>query len=163
MCEALRNDSEHDLGNRNLNNYASVISKSPPVAIDLLHACGAYGSLCLVVLIQLVKDSITIALEEFPKSITQLPDTDLEFQVRNQQQRKAFIVQWVGHHDYFLCAKANSFPVEKYRYFGSLLYDMLFGCWIYVRWRASNRRLHCHMNVLSVSMYILPYTRLPAG
>jgi hypothetical protein len=126
LCEA-----ERDLGNRDLNNYSSIIGEFPSVAIDLLHAFATDGSLCLSVLVQLVEGFTIIASEEFPKSIARLPDADLEFQVRCRQQKKVFIAQWIGHHESFLGAEAESFPVEKYRYFGSFLYDVLFDCWAF--------------------------------
>ena len=75
--------------NHDLSNYASIIGEFPSVAIDLLHTFGTNGSLCFGVLVQLVEGFTTIASEEFPKSIAQLPDTDLKFQVRNRQQKKS--------------------------------------------------------------------------
>ena len=51
---------------------------------------------------------------------------DLEFRVRSRQHKKMLITQWVGHHDSFFSAEANSFSAEKYRYFGSIVYDIRF-------------------------------------
>ena len=42
-----------------------------------------------------------------------------------------FIAQWVGHHDSFLGAEVDSFPAEKYWYFGSVLYNVLFDSWAF--------------------------------
>ena len=64
LCEA-----ERDLGNRDLNNYSSIIVEFPAAAIDLMHAFGTDGSPCLGILVDLVKGFTEIASEEFPKSI----------------------------------------------------------------------------------------------
>ena len=86
------------------------------------------GSIGHNILIRAVKNWTIIASEEFPKSIARLPDADLEFQVRNRQQKKAFIAQWVNLRDSFLGTQATSFPKDKFRYFGSYFYDLLFDC-----------------------------------
>ena len=83
LCEAERN-----LGNHNLNNDASIISEFPLVAIDLLHAFGTEGSLCFNITVKLVKSFTTIVLEEFPKSISRLPDADLEFKSGTANRRR---------------------------------------------------------------------------
>ena len=67
LCEAKR-----DLRNRDLNSYASIIGKFPSVALDLMHAFGTEGSLCLSVLVKLAEGFTIIASEEFPKSIVTL-------------------------------------------------------------------------------------------
>ena len=53
-----------------------------------MRAFSTEGSLCLDILTKVVENYTTIASEEFPKSIAQLPDADLEFQIRNHQQKK---------------------------------------------------------------------------
>ena len=70
-----------NLGNCDLNNYASIIVKFPAVAIDLLNAFCTDGSLYLAMLVGYVKSLKSIALDEFPKSVARLPDADLGFQV----------------------------------------------------------------------------------
>jgi len=124
-------DSKRDFGNRDLTNYAAIIGEFPPVALDLVSAFRVGGSIGHDILIRAVENWTIIASEEFPKSIARLPDADLEFQVRNRQQKKAFIAQWVNLRDSFLGTQAISFPKDKFRYFGSFLYDLLFDCWAF--------------------------------
>ena len=71
------------------------------------------------------------AAAEFPKSVARLPDADLDFQVRVCQQKKSFITRWFNNRDVFVGAKAELFPAEDYRYFGSFLFSVLFDCWAF--------------------------------
>ena len=133
VCSVLTTlcNTQRDLGNRDINNFAGIISQFPPVVFNLMRAFRTKGSLCLDILTKVVENYTTIASEEFPKSIARLPDADLEFQIRNRQQKKSFIAQWIDHRNTFLGTDADSFPAEKYRYFGSFLYDVLFDCWAF--------------------------------
>ena len=49
----------------------------------------------------LLKAWTTIASETFPKSIARLANTDLEFQVCNQQEKKTVMVKWISLWNYF--------------------------------------------------------------
>ena len=60
-----------------------------------------------------------------------LLDAYLDFQIKNHQQKKVFIVQWVGPRNSFLSTKADVFLANKYRHFGSCLYVVLFDCWAF--------------------------------
>ena len=84
-----RYDSKHDFGNRDLTNYAAIIGEFPPLDLDLVSAFRVGGSIGHDILIRAVENWTIIASEEFPKSIARLPDADLEFQVRNRQQKKS--------------------------------------------------------------------------
>ena len=44
---------------------------------------------------------------------------------------KVFIVKWVNLRDSFLGTQAISFPKDKFRYFRSFFYNLLFGCWAF--------------------------------
>ena len=67
---------------------------------------------------------MTIASEEFPKSIARLPDADLTFMVRLSQQKSRFIQHWMEQRGALHSADSVAFPTEKYRYFGSFLFDV---------------------------------------
>ena len=114
FCSVLTNlcKTKRNLGNRNLNNYASIVVEFPVVAIDLLNAFDTDGSLCLAMFVDLVKDFTTSASEGFPKSTAQLPNADLGSQVQNRQQKKVSVAHCVNHRDSFLGDDVDSFPFE---------------------------------------------------
>ena len=120
---------EQSLGSRDVDNFGQVVRQFPPIAFRLLHSLCAEGSPHATILSKQINIFTTIASEEFPKSVARLPDADLQFQVRLRQRKKVFIGQWVEQRDALLGADSSLFPKEKYRYFGSFLFDILFDCW----------------------------------
>ena len=122
-------DNDRNLGSRDVDNFARVIQQFPPVALGCLRCFCAQDSPHAASLANQVDAFVTIASEEFPKSIARLPDADLKFMVRLRRQKSKFIQQWMEQRDALHGADSVAFPTEKYRYFGSFLFDVMFDCW----------------------------------
>ena len=122
-------DDNHNLGSRDVDNFARVIQQLPLVALGCLRSFCAQDSPHAASLANQVDAFMTIASEEFPKSIARLPDADLTFMVRLRQQKSRFIQQWIEQRDGLHGADSAAFPTEKYRCFGSFLFDVMFDCW----------------------------------
>ena len=128
VLSKLRND-ERNLGSRDVSNFDRVAQQFPPVALGCLRAFCIEDSPHAATLANQIDALTTIALEEFPKSAARLPDADLKFQVRLRQQKQTFIHQWMERRDALHGADSTSFPTDKYRYFDSFLFDLMFDCW----------------------------------
>ena len=115
VLSKLRND-DRNLGSQDVNNFAQVMQRFSSVAL------GCLRSFC-------AQDSSHATLSaSLPRSIARLSDDDLEFMVCLRQQKSRFIQQWMERRDDLHSTDSTSFLADKYRYFGSYLFDVIFDC-----------------------------------
>jgi len=112
--------------------FTMILDDFPPGSarlVDLLIGLMS-DSECCTLLSNCVDHWIDSAAEEFPKTTAQISGSELQFQVKKDEQKGSFIKQWVHQYKTFGLDE-NNMSSYQFQYFGSFLHDCLFAEWAY--------------------------------